>query len=638
MLSVKKMQEIARKKLNIQDTNDVAWKIVTSKAHKLEPNKFLSLWGPGLVNTCAYLATGFVNCLAFNEYIHCTRELIQTLHIEKEKIQKTAKEIFDAGLMRAVVFPQMQEIAAILYYILLTDLEKCKTENVQKFIDILKRNGYTSRKCVLEQVNYTPLEQEYIYILCDKYLWLGQQKTCADEFWENHGYEPNQSEFEEAFADARRYSYTNPMDTADGKFTITPPVKNGEDFPSIIDIVASLWVNAFAEGVFLHKTAIGVEMLGGIILGRANFIPEFQPTDPCPEYKDVSIFSNKSTLRPLSRMANIENISLYCMPHGFFSPKCEKDKPLSVRFTPMSWSGKEVDVDFNGLSASVSIDTIISRYSGTNFISDKLFLDSDFYHKLMDSGLNPSQARDAALIGAALRVSQRPGIYAWYAPLNSLYNMTSLSQDWVYEKENAKEARPTEATTSSDVSQKEYEVLRLRNKELEKSLKSLRHEIAEKDREIEAAKEKEKETNELVDVLEELLNEAANADSCKSDGSELSEEETSSDANATPTDFPVYTKQNIVLFGGRDRYCQDIAELIPDIRIVQPKQALSNAAPLRQADMIFVQTNFLSHSKYYFVRDLAKAHNIPLRHIPTSNPKLSAEFILSSVKEKGLTA
>lgn len=638
MLSIKKMQEIARKKLNIQDTNDMAWRIVTSKAHKLEPNKFLSLWGPGLVNTCAYLATGFVNCLAFNEYIHCTRELIQTLHIEKEKIQKTAKEIFDAGLMRAVVFPQMQEIAAILYYILLTDLEKCKTENVQKFIDILKRNGYTSRKCVLQQVNYTPLEQEYIYILCDKYLWLGQQKTCADEFWENHGYEPNQSEFEEAFADARRYSYTNPMDTADGKFTITPPVKNGEDFPSIIDIVASLWVNAFAEGVFLHKTAIGVEMLGGIILGRANFIPEFQPTDPCPEYKDVSIFSNKSTLRPLSRMANIENISLYCMPHGFFSPKCEKEKPLSVRFTPMSWSGKEVDVDFNGLSASVSIDTIISRYSGTNFISDKLFLDSDFYHKLMDSGLNPSQARDAALIGAALRVSQRPGIYAWYAPLNSLYNMTSLSQDWVYEKENAKEARPTEATTSSDVSQKEYEVLRLRNKELEKSLKSLRHEIAEKDREIEAAKEKEKETNELVEVLEELLNEAANADSCTSDGSELSEEETSSDANATPTDFPVYTKQNIVLFGGRDRYCQDIAELIPDIRIVQPKQALSNAAPLRQADMIFVQTNFLSHSKYYFVRDLAKAHNIPLRHIPTSNPKLSAEFILSSVKEKGLTA
>ena len=84
------------------------------------------------------------------------------------------------------------------------------------------------------------------------------------------------------------------MDTADGKFTITPPVKNGEDFPSIIDIVASLWVNAFAEGVFLHKTAIGVEMLGGIILGRANFIPEFQPTDPCPEYKDVSIFSNKN--------------------------------------------------------------------------------------------------------------------------------------------------------------------------------------------------------------------------------------------------------------------------------------------------------------------------------------------------------
>lgn len=638
MLSVKKMQEIARKKLNIQDTNDVAWKIVTSKAHKLEPNKFLSLWGPGLVNTCAYLATGFVNCLAFNEYIHCTRELIQTLHIEKEKIQKTAKEIFDAGLMRAVVFPQMQEIAAILYYILLTDLEKCKTENVQKFIDILKRNGYTSRKCVLEQVNYTPLEQEYIYILCDKYLWLGQQKTCADEFWENHGYEPNQSEFEEAFADARRYSYTNPMDTADGKFTITPPVKNGEDFPSIIDIVASLWVNAFAEGVFLHKTAIGVEMLGGIILGRANFIPEFQPTDQCPEYKDVSIFSNKSTLRPLSRMANIENISLYCMPHGFFSPTCEKDKPLSDRFTPMSWSGKEVKVDFDGLSGSVSIDTIISRYSGTNFISDKLFLDSDFYHKLMDSGLNPSQARDAALIGAALRVSQRPGIYTWYAPLNSLYNMTSLSQDWVYEKENAKEARPTEATTSSDVSQKEYEALRLRNKELEKSLKSLRHEIAEKDREIEAAKEKEKETNELVDVLEELLNEAANADSCKSDGSELSEEETSSDANATPTDFPVYTKQNIVLFGGRDRYCQDIAELIPDIRIVQPKQALSNAAPLRQADMIFVQTNFLSHSKYYFVRDLAKAHNIPLRHIPTSNPKLSAEFILSSVKEKGLTA
>lgn len=638
MLSVKKMQEIARKKLNIQDTNDVAWKIVTSKAHKLEPNKFLSLWGPGLVNTCAYLATGFVNCLAFNEYIHCTRELIQTLHIEKEKIQKTAKEIFDAGLMRAVVFPQMQEIAAILYYILLTDLEKCKTENVQKFIDILKRNGYTSRKCVLEQVNYTPLEQEYIYILCDKYLWLGQQKTCADEFWENHGYEPNQIEFEEAFTDTRRYSYTNPMDTADGEYTITPPVKNCKDFPSIVDIFASLWVNAFAEGVFLHKTAIGVDILGSTILERTNFIPEFQPTDQCSEYKDVSIFSNKSTLRPLSRMANIENISLYCMPHGFFSPKCEKDKPLSVRFTPMSWSGKEVDVDFNGLSASVSIDTIISRYSGTNFISDKLFLDSDFYHKLMDSGLNPSQARDAALIGAALRVSQRPGIYAWYAPLNSLYNMTSLSQDWVYEKENAKEARPTEATTSSDVSQKEYEVLRLRNKELEKSLKSLRHEIAEKDREIEAAKEKEKETNELVDVLEELLNEAANADSCKSDGSELSEEETSSDANATPTDFPVYTKQNIVLFGGRDRYCQDIAELIPDIRIVQPKQALSNAAPLRQADMIFVQTNFLSHSKYYFVRDLAKAHNIPLRHIPTSNPKLSAEFILSSVKEKGLTA
>lgn len=638
MLSVKKMQEIARRKLNVQDTNDKIWKIVTSKAHKLEPNRLLSLWGPGLVNTCAYLATGFVNCLAFDEYVHCTRELIQKLQIEKEQIQKIAKEIFDAGFMRAVLFPQMQEIAAILYYILLTDLEKCKTENVQKFIDILKRNGYTPRTCVMQSVNYTPLELEYMHTLCDKYLWLDHQKTCADEFWENHGYEPSQNEFEEALADACQYSHTNPMETTDGEYTITPPVKNCEDFPSIIDIIASLWVNAFAEGVFLHKTAIGVDMLGGTILGRANFIPEFQPTDLCPEYKDISIFSNKSTLRPLSRMANIENISLYCMPHGFFSPTCEEDKPLSVRFTPMSWSGKEVKVDFNGLSGSVSIDTIISRYSGTNFISDKLFLDSDFYHKLMDSGLNPSQARDAALIGAALRVSQRPGIYAWYAPLNSLYNMTSLSQDWVYEKENKTEAPLAKSTGSPGVSKKEYEVLLLRNKELEKSLKSLRHEIAEKDREIEAAKEKEKETGELVEVLEELLNEAANADSCKSDGSELSEEETSSDANSSPNDFPVYMQQNIVLFGGRDRYCQDIAELLPDIRIVQPKQALSNAAPLRQADMIFVQTNFLSHSKYYFVRDLAKAHNIPLRHIPTASPKLSAEFILSSLKEKGLTA
>lgn len=91
MLSIKKMQEIARRKLNVQDTNNMIWKIVTSKAHKLEPNKFLGPWGPGLVNTCAYLATGFVNCLAFDDYVHCTRELIQTLHIEKKKDSEDSK-------------------------------------------------------------------------------------------------------------------------------------------------------------------------------------------------------------------------------------------------------------------------------------------------------------------------------------------------------------------------------------------------------------------------------------------------------------------------------------------------------------------------------------------------------------------
>lgn len=88
--------------------------------------------------------------------------------------------------------------------------------------------------------------------------------------------------------------------------------------------------------------------------------------------------------------------------------------------------------------------------------------------------------------------------------------------------------------------------------------------------------------------------------------------------------FPYKTTLRTVVFGGHDSWAREIKPKLPDVRFID-RTMLPNSDMIRRADVVWIQTNALSHAFFYKIIDEVRKHNVPLRYFSYASATKCAE-------------
>lgn len=89
--------------------------------------------------------------------------------------------------------------------------------------------------------------------------------------------------------------------------------------------------------------------------------------------------------------------------------------------------------------------------------------------------------------------------------------------------------------------------------------------------------------------------------------------------------FPYETKKRTVIFGGHDSFLKTFRKLIPDAKYIDVDNYTFSPEIIRNADVVWVQNNYISHSQYGRVLDITRQYGIQLRYFTYSSAEKSAE-------------
>lgn len=78
--------------------------------------------------------------------------------------------------------------------------------------------------------------------------------------------------------------------------------------------------------------------------------------------------------------------------------------------------------------------------------------------------------------------------------------------------------------------------------------------------------------------------------------------------------FPYSPKLRTVIFGGHDSFLREIRQKLPDVTYVSTRLYNFDPSIIRNADVVWIQNNAISHSQYWRAIDIAKKYNVQLRY------------------------
>ncbi|MBE6041762.1 MAG: hypothetical protein E7220_04485 [Clostridiales bacterium] len=89
--------------------------------------------------------------------------------------------------------------------------------------------------------------------------------------------------------------------------------------------------------------------------------------------------------------------------------------------------------------------------------------------------------------------------------------------------------------------------------------------------------------------------------------------------------FPYEPKKRTVIFGGHDVFLKTLRKLIPDAKYIDVDNYTFSPEIIRNADVVWVQNNYISHSQYGRVLDITRQYGIQLRYFTFASAEKSAE-------------
>lgn len=96
----------------------------------------------------------------------------------------------------------------------------------------------------------------------------------------------------------------------------------------------------------------------------------------------------------------------------------------------------------------------------------------------------------------------------------------------------------------------------------------------------------------------------------------------------TSIKFPWYTDKKITVFGGHPSWVNKIKPMLPNIRFVDRTAQSTNPNLIKSSDMIWLQTNAMSHSLYNSIIDIVRQYNKPVRYFSyASSEKCAIQLV-----------
>ena len=98
------------------------------------------------------------------------------------------------------------------------------------------------------------------------------------------------------------------------------------------------------------------------------------------------------------------------------------------------------------------------------------------------------------------------------------------------------------------------------------------------------------------------------------------------DTEVSKIDFPYNAAKRIVVFGGHDSWAREIKQKLPNVRFID-RTMQPNAELIRRADIVWIQTNSLSHAYYYKIIDEVRKYHVPVRYFSYASALKCAEQV-----------
>lgn len=252
----------------------------------------------------------------------------------------------------------------------------------------------------------------------------------------------------------------------------------------------------------------------------------------------------------------------------------------------------------NYLPLARSVSSVISRI-GKYPAPETLYIRKSVVNFFTKNGFSEQQARDFAVITATLEGVLYMGKY-------------SEKDSFSYPEEEKEPEPDPEAAALLEKTLAEKNTAEKELAAARKEIRSLDHEISKLKKEIERLKQAE--PAEDIDFTEE---------------EQIEEEQKERQEIIT---FPYRTDMKIVVYGGFEKFHKRLQEYLPEVRIVEAT-AHVDVNPVRNADIVFLQTNRTDHSNYYLVLDTCKASNVPYVYLNYASAEKCAEVIVNEIEK-----
>ena len=95
--------------------------------------------------------------------------------------------------------------------------------------------------------------------------------------------------------------------------------------------------------------------------------------------------------------------------------------------------------------------------------------------------------------------------------------------------------------------------------------------------------------------------------------------------------FPYHTQNIMVVFGGHETWSREMRPKLPDVRFVD-RTMVPNADMIRRADVVWIQTNAISHGYYYKIIDEVRKYDVRVRYFSYASAQKCAEQIVADEK------
>ena len=93
--------------------------------------------------------------------------------------------------------------------------------------------------------------------------------------------------------------------------------------------------------------------------------------------------------------------------------------------------------------------------------------------------------------------------------------------------------------------------------------------------------------------------------------------------------YPYETKKRTVVFGGHDSFLRAFKPMLPGVRFVDTENIGFAPEIIRNADVVWVQTNCISHSQYNNITRVTRQYGIQLRYFAYASAEKCAEQLVT---------